>query len=325
MSFPTFRAAGAIAVAVSLACAAGASASKTVPVDLRVVASHGNELANVVQYTTTTSVPTDKHANCFGPGSGGSGHPFKLKGPTALGAVADAVSGAPGLRPLSITDHFLDSFGPGICGIGGHETTANAYWDLRVDHVDSQVGGGQAVARDDSILWWESPDFPPADELGLKISPQAAPNDPMQVKVSAFDPDTGERSPVAGATVDFASAPTDADGHTLVTYPASGNAGVRARLAGAIPTATYEVCVKANPSNCPKAFGRSIHGSGRPDHIKGTPGSDQIDAAAGDDRVDIRRGGKDIVDCGPGKDVVITHGGKGHDRIGASCEKVSRR
>jgi hypothetical protein len=319
------RAAGAAAVAFLAIASSAAASPKTNGVDLRVVAGDGTELANLIQYTSTTRIPTDKHAKCFGPGTRGSGDPFTLRGATALGAIRDAMPVAPGLRPLSITDHFLDSFGPGICAIGGLQPPSTGYWDLRVNHADSTIGGGQPVADGDEVLWWEASNYPPGDELALDVPAGATPGLPVQVTVLGYDVDTGVSHPEQGASVDFAALPTDANGHTDVTFPTPGTAGVQARRSGDIPTTTYQVCVKANADHCPAAFGREIHGSRRGDHVATTPGDDFIDAAGGEDTVNIRKGGRDIVGCGGGSDRVVATKGDHDDKIGKSCEKVIRR
>jgi len=322
------RAVGVLAAFALLATASTSAASpQTTGADLRVVASDGTELANLIQYTSTTRIPTDKHAKCFGQGTGGSGDPFTLKGATALGVVRDAMPAAPGLRPLSISDHFLDSFGPGVCSIGGHEPDAQAggYWDLRVNHADSSVGGGQKIAEGDSVLWWETPSYPPGDELALDVPPSAQPDVPVQVTVSGYDATTGEPHPVQGATVDFGTAPTDANGHTNLLFTAPGTGAVQARDGADVPSPSYAVCVKVNVLHCPVAFGRTIHGSPAADRIVTTPGDDAIDAGGGDDTVNIRPGGADSVDCGGGHDRVITRLGDHDDEIANSCEKVIRR
>ncbi len=318
------RAVGVLA-AVALLTSASTASAKTKSADLRVVASDGTELANLIQYTSTARIPTDKHARCFGPGTGGSGNPFTLQGATALGAVRDAMPAAPGLRPLSVSDHYLDTIGPAVCAIGGLQPPSSGYWDLRVNHADSTVGGGQAVHAGDQVLWWETPTYPPGDELRLDLPVGARPNVPVQVTVFGYDATTGKKHPVQGATVDFAALPTDANGQTNVLFTAEGSAKVQARLAGDVPTTAYRVCVKNNVSTCPAAFGRKIHGSRRDDRIATTPGDDTIDAAGGDDTVNIRKGGDDAVQCGGGKDRVIARPGDHGDKIGDSCERVIRR
>ncbi len=50
----------------------------------------GKTLAEFRQYTGTVDIRTDRGANCFGQGTGGSGERVKVTGPTALGAVRDA-------------------------------------------------------------------------------------------------------------------------------------------------------------------------------------------------------------------------------------------
>ena len=86
-------------------------------------------------------------ANCFGQGTGGSGDRVEVKGATALGAVRDALEPDRDLRPLSVTDAFLDDgFGLGVCGIGGFESQGSSFWYLKSDHVGAQVSGSQLTA-----------------------------------------------------------------------------------------------------------------------------------------------------------------------------------
>ena len=70
-----------------------------------------------------------------------------MPGATALGAVRDALAGDRDLRPLSITDAFVDDgFGLGVCGIGGFESEGSSFWYLKRNHVGAQVSGSQLKA-----------------------------------------------------------------------------------------------------------------------------------------------------------------------------------
>src|SRR5919204_4305571 len=117
-------------------------ASAAVQADLRVLATDGRVLADQRQYTDNVTVRTDPGADCFGPGTGGSGNGVAVRGATALGIVSDAARNDRLLRPVSISDAF--SFGLGICGFGNATASGNASWYLKVNHVGSQVGGDQA-------------------------------------------------------------------------------------------------------------------------------------------------------------------------------------
>ena len=85
MPTPTFRAhhvvpvlLGACLLAFMFASLAEAK-SKTVPADLRVVDSAGKSLADGTQFSGTVTIKTDRKADCFGEGTGGSGD--KARGP----------------------------------------------------------------------------------------------------------------------------------------------------------------------------------------------------------------------------------------------------
>src|SRR5690349_18559448 len=105
---------------LSFASAAAAAKSKTISGDLRVVDSKGRILAQQTQFTGgDVRVKTDKSADCFGDGTGGSGKRVEIPRLTALAQLADAGSSDRSVRPLSITDAF--DFGLGLCAIGRAE------------------------------------------------------------------------------------------------------------------------------------------------------------------------------------------------------------
>ena len=315
-----------VALACALACVAlpASASARTVGADLRVETTHGKTLADVTQYTSPAKVKTDPNAKCFIGGTGGSGKVVAIPNPTALGLLADALPNVKALRPLSITDEF--SFGLGVCGIGGVKPkNQNQFWDLKRDHVGSDVGGDQEKVHDgDEILWYLSPSETPPNELALKLPVRAEPRTPVTAKVVAYT-DAGKRRPIAGAKLPFAHGPTDASGHTTLEFPTRGTEHVQARLSGDIPSNSVVVCVKDDLSKCPAHAGRRIFGSPKADRIRTTSGSDRISAKGGDDRVALKRGGADRVSCGPGSDVVVARRGDRDDRIGRSCEKVMRK
>jgi hypothetical protein len=321
------RAAPAFAFAVALAMIGPASAVATKFADIRVVGAHGATLAEFRQYTGTARVPTDPGAECFGEGTGGSGEPFTMDGMTAIGQLADAARNDETLRPLSITDYYLSSYGPGVCGIGGHEAPqgSNKYWDIRVDHVDSQIGAGQPIERGDDVLWYFTPTFPPPPELALQSVPaRTQPGDPFEVTVHEFGL-SGNEVPAVGANVDHAALPTDAQGHTMVTLTDPGTESLEATETGTVPSNESDVCVRADLSRCPAHHGMDIQGRAAPDSMDGTPGWDEIASRGGDDEIDLRDGGDDEVNCGAGKDKVITDEGDNDDDLGSNCERVVKR
>jgi hypothetical protein len=291
---------------------------KTVGADLRVVGPSGQTLAQQIQYTGTVKAKTDPQAECFGPGSGGSGATVKLPGPTALGIVEDASATAGDLRPLSLTDAF-EELGLGVCGIGGFEAQGTASWYLKHNHAGAQVGGNQvALKKGDEVLWYLAPSFPYPSELALEAPSSASPGAQVEVEVVEYA-DDGTQTPAAGATVNGGSSPatTDPQGRASVEL-GSDEATLRATSGAAIPSNEVTVCVQAGECS-PQQL---IAGTGKPDRIKGTKLADKIKARAGNDVVKARGGGPDRINCGTGKrDVAIVDG----DDTTRACEKVKQK
>ncbi|MEK6326184.1 MAG: hypothetical protein AABM66_01505 [Actinomycetota bacterium] len=327
MVIPRFRLGGAAAVLViSLLLLLPAAASATKGVDLRVVNTAGKTLTEQRQYTGTVRIRTDPRASCFGQGTGGSGDRVRVRGATALGAVRHALARDRDLRPLWVTDAYLDDgFGLGVCGIGGFESEGSSYWYVKSNHVGSQISGSQLEVRQGTdVLWYLTPSFPPPPELRLKAPARAQPDVPYQVTVYSYA-DDGTRSAAAGAAVTGAAQPTGPGGHTMVTSTQTGTDWLRATRGQDIPSNRVRVCVVPDPSRCPRAHGKRIIGSGRGDKIRGTRGWDAIKAGRGGDRVNLRRGGRDRVSCGGGHDQVIVNRGDRNDRIADGCERIVRR
>ena len=216
----------AAAAASIAACAAPAIAhakpsdkDKTVGAQLRVIdpALGGQVSADFTAYTGTSRIGTSRSATCFGQGTGGSGQPFTLDGPTALGLLNDGAKIRSSLHPISVSDYYLDQFGPALCGVGSSVASGNAYWDLIVNHEESQIGGGQRIHPGDEILWYLSPDFPAGPELQLHLPSIVPAPGAYQATVYQYDAATGKRTPAAGVSVSSAVSPTDASGHTMVT------------------------------------------------------------------------------------------------------------
>lgn len=321
---PLFRLA-ALAAALVVTSLLPASAWASKGVDLRVVAPDGRTLVEQRQYTGSVGIETNPRARCFGQGTGGSGDRVKVRGATALGAVRDALAKDRDLRPLSITDAFLDDgFGLGVCGIGGFRAQGSSFWYLKAGHVGSQVSGSQLkVSRGEDLLWYLTPSFPPPSELGLRAPARARPNVPFRVTVYAYA-DDGARTPAAGASVTGAAQPTGPTGRTTVTAKVGAHL-LKATRGANIPSNRVEVCVRSPLSKCPDERGRLIYGSRREDQIRGTGGWDEISAGGGGDRVTLLDRGRDRVRCGGGRDKVILHRGDRDDRIAANCERVVKR
>ncbi len=323
---PTRASIAAASVFAALLIVPGLASAATKPVDLRVVNTAGRALAEFRQYTGTVDIKTDRNADCFGQGSGGSGDRVKVPGSTALGAVRDGLAFDHALRPLSVTDAFADQgLGLGVCGIGGFKASGSSFWYLKADHAGSQVSGSQLeVKAGEPILWYLTPTFPPPAELVLSGPASARPGVPFGVTVSSYA-DDGTRTAAAGATVTGAAAPTDAGGHAMVTITGTGTHTLRATRSPDIPSNGVEVCVNPDRSQCPHAHGKLIFGTAHRDRIAGTRGWDRIKSGAGRDVVDLRSGGEDRVSCGGGRDRVIERRRDHDNRIAASCERVIRR
>lgn len=304
-------------------------ASATTGADLRVIAEDGTQLAQVRQFTDTTNVPTSPKATCFFNSKGGSGKPFTIQGPTALGLAVDASDSIPVLQPILVTDEF--GFGLGVCGFGGVSSAASNFWQVRINHIASQVGGDQVIlGGGDDVLWAlvpapvcdPNPPFacqPTEPELVLDAPARAKPGEPFAVKVTQYS-DAGVPSPAVGAAVTGASQPTDAAGTTNVALPTRGT--LVATRAGSIPSQHLEVCVSAKPKRCPNLRGVTILGSEREDGIGGTKGPDTIKARGDDDTIRVGGGAADRVDCGAGIDLVQADRADKIDK--QSCEKVIR-
>jgi hemolysin type calcium-binding protein len=306
--------------------AATAAHAGTVSTNLRVLTDTGRVLADVRQYTDTTTIKTNPQANCFH-GAGGTGKTVSLFGANALGAAADAAQSVPALNPLLIDDEFAGSFGLGICGFGGVSSNDSNFWELRVDHKVASVAGDKAaVSTGDDVLWSLVPsafdaEFNPISEpeLSLQAPARAKPKAPFNVTVLEYSP-TGFLKPAVGAQVTGAAAPADSQGHTKVTLTGSGQ--ITATRAGAIPSRSLSVCARADIKKCPAKRGLPIFGSGRADRIGGTLGNDTIKARAGNDTISVRGRGRDVVDCGPGKDTVKADN---TDKVRrGTCETIDR-
>jgi hypothetical protein len=241
-------AACALAITLSMALAAGASAAGF-KAELRVVGSGSKVLAEKPVATATTTVKTDPKAECFGKGSGGSGDPVTIKGNTAMGLLARASKSTPALSPLSISDSF--DFGLALCGVGRSVAKGSSSWYLKVNHKSLSVGGDVAkIHPGDEVLYalvkTEAPSYKYPEELVLTGPNAAKAGVPFPVRVFSYD-EKGKSKPAAGVKVTGASAPTGADGRTMVTL--SKPAQLTATAAGEIPSAREPVCIGRK---CPK-------------------------------------------------------------------------
>lgn len=238
----SFRLALACSLALLLVLLTGTATAKGPVVGLRVIGGHGKVLAERSVGAAATKIKTSPKATCLGAGTGGSGQSVKVKGGTALAALARASKRARALRPLLTTDHFRPEFGLGLCGVGKSRATSTLSWYLKVNHVDPQVGGEQArVKAGDEVLWALVP-YPYPEELVLRAPGTVKVGKPFQVTVIAYD-DAGKHHPAEGATVTGASEPTGPNGKTTIAAGAVNPLVLRARRGADIPSPPASVCV----------------------------------------------------------------------------------
>jgi hypothetical protein len=309
-----------------MALAASAAAS-TKWADLRVVTHTGRTLTEFRQYTGSTTVRSSAKGDCFG--SPSRNRRYEMDGANALGIVKDALASDRALRPLVLTDAFVDDgFGLGVCTMGGFTTHGSSYWDLVMNHVTSSTGASLTpVHNGDRILWYFTSGDEPLSgprELALSAPAAARPDKPFTVRATRYT-SSGKASPAAGVTV-------TADGKSIGRTGSSGeltaalpdSAMLQADGTGNdIPSNRVRVCVGS--SRCSSAPGKVIYGSGHADRIKGARGPDRIAARGGSDTVDLRSGGRDRVNCGGGRDEVVLAAGDRNDHIASSCERTKRR
>lgn len=246
------RLAAACALALTLVLSSTALAFAKGPVaDLRVIGSGGKVLAErSFGVGGEVSVKTSPKATCFGPGTGGSGKSVTVEGATALGMLVRGAKFIAALKPVALTDSFVDEFGLGLCGIGGVEGKGMNSWYLKVNHKSPSVGGEAAkVGKGDDVLWAYG-SYPYPDELVLSAPDEVQAGVPFGVRVFAYD-EKGKRTPASGATVSGASGPTDPQGRAMVTLAAP--AQLVARHGKDTPSNREAVCVGGK---CPGSSGK---------------------------------------------------------------------
>lgn len=237
---PFKPAAVCVLVLISVLSLSATALAKGPIAELRVVGKGGKVLTeDAFGVFGDTSVKTSPKANCFGPGTGGSGDKVTLKTGTALGMLLRASQFTASLKPLLISDHF--DFGLALCGIGSSVASGKASWYLKVNHKSPSVGGESVKLKaGDEVLWSLASSFPYPDELALEAPDRVGANKAFQVKVVAYD-EKGKKTPVSGATVSGASGPTDAQGRATVTLAKPVN--LIARHGSDIPSNREAVCV----------------------------------------------------------------------------------
>jgi hypothetical protein len=244
--FIPFRLAVVSALALILLLSTAALAvAKGPAADLRVVGGGGKVLTEDRFGVGPVSIKTSRQATCFGAGTAGSGKTVAVKTPTALSMLVQASKFTAALKPVQLTDAF--SFGLGLCGVGGFETTKTLSWYLKLNHVNPELGGDAVKVHAGDEVLWALASFPYPDELSLTAPRVVAAGKPFGVRVVAYD-DKGRKRPVGGATVTGASSPTGSDGRTTVTL--SKPRRLVARHGGDIPSNGELVCAGRNGAAC---------------------------------------------------------------------------
>jgi len=244
-----FRLAAACALAlISMLLLTASAVAKGSVADLRVVGKGGKVLdEDSVGVAGQVSIKPSPKATCFGPGTGGSGKKLMVKGNSALGMLARAAQFTASLKPLLVTDHFLDEFGLGICGVGGVKATSKSSWFIKLNHKVPSVGGEKVKVHSGDEVLWAYGSYPYPEDLALSAPAEVQANVPFTVQVFAYD-EKGKKVPASGATVTGASGPTDSAGRASVILAAP--ALLSARLGKDIPSAGEPVCVDGK---CPTA------------------------------------------------------------------------
>jgi len=245
----SIRLAAACALAlISMLALAGGAAAKGPVASLRVVGKSGKVLdESSLALGGQVSIKPSPKATCFGPGTGGSGKKRSLKGNSALGMLVRAAQFTAALKPVLVTDHFIDEFGLGICAVGSSKATSKSSWFVKLNHRAQTVGGESVKVRGGDEVLWAYGGYPYPDELVLSAPAEAQANVPFNVQVFSYD-EKGKKKPASGATVTGASGPTDQAGRASVTLAAP--ALLSASLGKDIPSAGVQVCVDGK---CPTA------------------------------------------------------------------------
>lgn len=155
--------AASTAVLVALAASPAFAGAGQARVKLRVVDSTDNQLVEAVVYSSSTRVRTSSQALCFGEGTGGSGGfaPTAVKGPNAMGVLADAAKEMGVIRPLRVSDYY--SFGQTLCGIGGIEASGSFYWAIWIGGTFVEESADNAPVRSgQSVVFQLTDEYPSA-------------------------------------------------------------------------------------------------------------------------------------------------------------------
>lgn len=158
-----------VCISIALAVAPASASARQARVDLRVVDPEGRQLVEAVVHTSSTKVRTSRQALCFGEGTGGSGGfaPTAVKGPNAMGALADAAAELAAIRPLRISDYY--PFGQTLCGIGGVEASGSFYWAVWIGSRFVEESADNAGIRTGQSLVFELTEEYPSSRIPDRV------------------------------------------------------------------------------------------------------------------------------------------------------------
>ena len=305
---------------VVLAAAIPASASgRTTIAELRVEGGGRTLEAGTSYVTGTERLPAARESGCRA-----TDRRHRVADPTALGILGSALEVNAALRPLRVAE---DEFGLRVCRMAGFVETDSPFtgWLYRVNHRSPSVGAAlRGLKAGDEVLWYFANygnNVNTGDELVIAAPARARPGR-LSVRVFGYSFD-GTRSPAADGTVvtGGTSPATTENGIARVPLAGGGTVRLRARHHPDIPSGAVTVCVSSDLSDCPRARGAEIVGTGGRDRIPGTAGPDVVRARGAADRVVVSGGGRDRAVCGRGRDTVVL----GARDTSKGCEVKVRR
>ena len=130
-----------------------------------------------------------------------------------------------------------------------HEFGSGAYWDVWINHKESQQGACEAEPETGQEVLLFPCSEAAACPSPLGIEPAKADVGEVAVTVKKYGAN-GEAVPVAGATVTGAATPTDASGHTTLTFSSPGTYTLHATAPESVRDET-SICIHAgNDGTC---------------------------------------------------------------------------
>ena len=305
----------ALAACVVAVLAAPQAVAATVPAELRVEATGGQDLTHGWTYfSDSATLLTDTSEPC-----GGKGQNVTLEGANGLSIVEHARRHNDRLDPLRVSDKF--DFGLLVCGIGSFTASDSRFWTYKVNHVAPEVGAEQYPLKPGDDVLWSLQDIETGEntgnELELVAPTTVEQGEPFEVTVNQYD-FSGQKSPAVGAAV--GGKLTDAQGRATLTLDGSEASEILRAVRGTdIPSAPVRVCV----GRCERIAQKRIFGTGAADVIVAKEAiAERVNASGGADRIDVRGdSSSDRVFCGSGRDRVFADQA---DRVARDCERVTR-